>query len=387
LKFIHTSDWHLGRIFYGIHLTHDQSHVLDQLIQLIKDEKPDFLIIAGDLYDRAVPPPEAVELLDDVLTRIIIGLHVPVLIIAGNHDNPRRLGFCSRLLKSHGLHLRCSLDTWTDPVVFHDKDGPVSIYTIPYAEPPEVRELLGETGLHSHQAAMKGLIQGIREKTGENERTILVSHSFVTGGEESESERPLSVGGIQTIDASLFSWAHYTALGHLHKRQSPGNSSIHYSGSLYKYSFSEEKHEKVVLVVEMDEKGATTVTPVPLLPKRDVRCIEGYFSDIVASSPSNMPGAQPDVNDYLMVTLLDQGVILDVMNRLREVYPNVLHIRKPYLESRGAAGKTDTAQRKLGPGELFRDFVADVTGEEIPGDQLKEFEQVMNKLKSGERSQ
>lgn len=382
MKFIHTSDWHLGRIFYGIHLTDDQAFILDQLILLLKDEQPDLLIVAGDVYDRAVPPAEAVELLDDVLSRIVLDLKIPVLLIPGNHDNPRRLRFGSRLLKTRGLYLGCILDQQLDPVLFEDTHGPVCVYAVPYAEPPEVREVLCDDTLHNHHLALSAIIDRMNKRHDKKNRSIIVSHSFVAGGEESESERPLSIGGTGTVDASLFSFAHYVALGHLHKPQKIGDREIHYSGSLLKYSFSEASHQKSVQIVEMDAAGVCTVRRIHLKPRKDVQCLEGYFADLKKTPIEGISG-----EDYLMVTLLDQGVIIDVMPRLREVYPNLLHIRKPFVEAGSNRTMGSAEYRKLGEKELFASFVSQVTGEEISQAQLKEFEKVQEKIKTKGRSE
>jgi DNA repair protein SbcD/Mre11 len=375
LKFIHTSDWHLGRIFYGIHLTVDQAYVLEELLLLIKDEQPDLLIVAGDVYDRAVPPPEAVELLDDVVSRIILDLKVPVLIISGNHDNPRRLGFGSRLLESRGLYLKCFLDTAMSPFLFNDHHGPVRVYAVPYAEPAITREIFGDETLHSHQSAMNAVMNRINADLERGGRTIVVTHAFVAGGEESESERPLSVGGTGVVDAGLFARVHYTALGHLHKAQKIGDREVYYSGSLLKYSFSESTHTKSVQVAEMDGTGMCRVKQVPLRPRKDVQCIEGYFVDLMKKSP---PGISQE--DYLMATLCDQGVILDAMPRLREVYPNLLHIRKPFVEVDREHKLDSAAYQKLGAQELFTSFVAQVTGEEISDSQVQEFQLVREQV-------
>ncbi|MBN2443805.1 MAG: exonuclease SbcCD subunit D [Spirochaetales bacterium] len=397
MKFIHTSDWHLGRIFYGIRLTEDQAVVLAQLIRLIKDERPDLVILSGDVYDRAVPPPEAVDLLDDVLSRIILDVNIPVLLISGNHDNPRRLGFGSRILKSRGLYLRCSLHTQPEPVTFHDKYGKVNVFGLPFADPPEIREVFKDETLHSHNSAMKAIIGKIKTQRTRGVRTIVAAHTFAAGGEESESERPLSIGGIQTVDSSLFSCADYTALGHLHKYQKIGDKEVYYSGSLLKYSFSESEHIKSVQVVEMDGEGACVIKRIPLTPKRDVRCIEGYFADLLkpgagtySSGSVSTDKASSDTlstDDYIMATVLDQGVILDVMSRLREKYPNLLHIRKPSLETDSDTDLKGAQHRKLGEKELFKSFITEVTGEEISEEQIDEFDNVTEKLKKQERTE
>ncbi|MBN2535183.1 MAG: exonuclease SbcCD subunit D [Spirochaetales bacterium] len=383
MKFIHTSDWHLGRIFYGIHLTDDQAYVLEQLILLIRDEQPDLLVIAGDVYDRAVPPVEAVDLLDDVLSRIVLDCNVSVLLIPGNHDNPRRLKFGSRFLETRGLYLKCSFMQKMDPVIINDTNGPVYVYAFPYVEPSEAREILCDGTLHSHHLAAKAILDRVKMQHNRNIRSIIVSHSLVAGGEETtESERPLTIGGTGAVDASLFSFAHYSALGHLHKPQKIKDREIHYSGSLLKYSFSEALHEKSVQLVEMDHMGVCTVRRVPLKPRRDVRCIEGHFDDLKKSSPGGM-----SVDDYLMVTLLDQGVILDAMQRLRELYPNLLNIRKPFVEADMKSTTGVAEYQKIDEKELFASFVSQVTGEELSDIQLKEFEMVQEEMKKKGRSE
>jgi exonuclease SbcD len=275
MRFIHTADWHLGRLFHGVHLTDDQHHALMQVVQVVKEERPDAVLVAGDIYDRAIPPPEAVELLDEALCRLVIDLKVPVVLIAGNHDSPQRLHFGSRLLKDRRLYVTGNLPAKCESVVFGDGNGPVHVYAVPYCEPMIVRQGLSCEEVVDHDSAMRAIVGRIAGGHPSGERKILMGHAFVAGGAECESERPLSVGGAGTVDVGSLSGFDYVALGHLHCPQRIGGGEVRYSGSLLKYSFDEVHQPKGVYVVDMDKGGACAVRTVPIVPRRDVRKIEG----------------------------------------------------------------------------------------------------------------
>jgi len=379
MRFIHTADWHLGKLFHGVHLTEDQAYVLDQFTDFVRESEPDLVIVAGDIYDRAVPPPDAVRLLNDTVSQIVLGLRVPMLIIVGNHDSPERLAFGSQLLAEQHLHIITDISPDCAPLRFTDDQGPVNVFAIPYAEPAVVRERLGVDDVHDHDAAMKvvtGLAKAARPK---GERSVLVAHAFASGGKTSESERPLSVGGVGNVAKTRFSGFDYVALGHLHKPQSMGEST-HYSGSLMKYSFSEAGHDKCVKLVEIDGKGKCSVEEVSLKPPRDVRTVRGYLSKILEKPP---PKSARD--DYIMVTLLDRGAILDAMGKLRQVLPNVLHIERPHLGGSEAVPGRGVDHRKLGEAELFDAFFREVTGEELTSDQRSAFGEVAEQVRQEER--
>lgn len=380
MRILHTSDWHLGRIFHGIHLTGDQAHVLDQFVSLISDARPDVVLIAGDVYDRSVPPTEAVRLLDEVLSRILLDCKVPVIMIAGNHDSPERLGFGTRLMARQGLHIAGQLNSSLAPVVVRDAHGPVYFCPLPYAEPPVVRERLAEPEAASHDLAMLALVKHITASVPQGTRAVALAHAFLAGSAGCESERPLSIGGTGTVDASHFQTFHYAALGHLHQPQSAASKHIRYAGSLMKYSFSESPHRKSVTLVEMDGAGKTTFEEIPLTPRRDVRCLEGFMTDLLAG-PQNGESRE----DYIMATLKDTGAILDAMGKLREVYPNVLHIERPHLieggELRGPAGD----HRRLSEIDLFSSFFEQVTGDPLSDGQNRAFAAALEELYRKER--
>ncbi len=351
MRFLHTSDWHLGRIFHNVHLTDDQAQVLAQLVDLVRETEVDAVIIAGDIYDRAVPPAAAVELLDEVLSRLVLDLKVPTIVIAGNHDGPERLGFGARLLKERGLHIAGTLQQGLKKITLQDEHGPVHVLPIPYAVPEVVREWAKDEELRGHQAAMKALIDHARKDLPSGERGIAVAHAFVAGGEESESERALSVGGSGQVSTSLFEGFDYVALGHLHRPQNVGSQKIRYSGSLLKYSFSEVDHNKSVSLVEMDKEGGVEVTELPLAARHDLRSVKGTLQEVLSAA---MDDAHKE--DYLLAVLEDDEVLLNPMAKLRQVYPNVLHIERPHFGALTMGAATHGDHRKLSTLELFSSF-------------------------------
>ena len=373
MRILHTSDWHLGRIFHGIHLTEDQAHILAQFVSYVKEEKPDVILISGDVFDRSVPPTEAVNLLDEVITQILLDHRIPIIMVAGNHDSPERLGFGYRLLQGQGLHIVGRLEGEIQPIIIHDIHGPVHFYPIPYAEPAMVRDRLRDEGIHNHDESMGKLMDHVRRKLDNRCRNVLVAHAFVAGGVESESERPLSVGGSSVVNTSHFQDFHYVALGHLHRPQRVGQDHIRYSGSLMKYSFSEANHQKNLSMIEIDGTGGIRIEYAALSPKKDLRCIEGNLEDILRG-----PQGGESKEDYLMVTLKDEGALLDPMGKLRKVYPNVLHIERPqFMGTKNLCG-ADTNYRKMSEMDLFSSFLYQMTEKEITEEQKKAFEEVMN---------
>jgi exonuclease SbcD len=302
------------------------------------------------------------------------------MMIAGNHDSPHRLEFASRVLASKGLHVYGNVQSDPLCITLADNAGPVHFIAVPYAEPALVRERFSTDDALNHEESMKLIVERARSILPAGERSVLLAHAFVQGGVETESERPLSVGGADKIDASVFSSFNYTALGHLHRQQEIGGSHIRYAGSIYKYSFSEVDHRKGVLVVDMDEQGSCQVELVPLTPRRDVRRVEGLLKDILAGAPDGK-----EREDYLVVSLLDTAAILDVMGKLREVYPNVLHVERPCLMTGGNRTEASRDHRRLNDADLFADFFAEVTGEPPSTDEASAYEAVVDELRGRDR--
>ena len=382
MRFIHTADWHLGRLFHGASLTDDQAYLLDQLVDLARDARPDAVLVAGDVYDRAVPPPDAVQVLDDVLSRLVLDLKVPVVIIAGNHDSPGRLNFGSRLLAGRRLYVTGHLPARCEPLVLADGHGPVHFYPVPYAEPSTVRQCLECPQITDHAAAMRAVLDRVRAVHPPGARSVVIGHAFVAGGRECESERPLSVGGAGTVDAACFGGFHYTALGHLHCPQVLSGGAVRYCGSLMKYSFDESDQTKSVYVVEMDGAGACDCETIPLRPRREVRRLSGTMADLLQGAEA---GGSKD--DYLEVMLTDAGPVLDAMGRLRDVYPNVLHVRRPEHEPGAGAGPASDRPnvRTMDDAQLFRAFYAHVTNGELSAEQEAAFVEIVDDLRRRQR--
>lgn len=357
MRILHTADWHLGRVYHGVSLLEDQAHILNELVSLIRSEKPDALLIAGDVYDRSVPPADAVRLLDDTLTRIVVGEKTPVILIAGNHDSPDRLGFGARLLAEAGLTVRGVVSAETVPVVLRDQHGEVAFYPLPYAEPSLLRHCMEDESIADHHAALQAQLDRIRRDHDPARRSVVLAHAFVVGGTASESERPLSVGGTGAVGTDVFEGFDFVALGHLHRPQAMEDGRIDYAGSLLKYSFAEADHCKSISLVEIDEKGKTHVQRLPLSPRRDLRILTGSLEEIVGAAASD-----PGRNDYVLARITDTGAILDAMSKLRTAYPNALSIERPQLSGRGAALEAGTDHRKVDTRELFEAFYREMTG-------------------------
>lgn len=364
MKFIHTADWHLGKIVHGIHMTDNQKYMLQQFLNIVEKEKPDALIIAGDLYDRSVPPTEAVDLLNDILFTINIDMKVPILAISGNHDSAERLSFGTSWYKHSQLHLHGKLEEEIEPV----RIGGVNFYCAPFAEPGVVRQLHGDESIHSHQDAMKSIIGKIEKKMNVNEPNVFIGHAFVLGGQTSDSERVLSVGGSGCVSGDLFAPFAYTALGHLHSPDAISHPSIFYSGSLMKYSFSEVNQSKSVNIVDMKPDGTFTVQKCPLIPKQDMREIKGYFNEIMDPAFYEKQNRE----DYLTITLLDEGSILDPMQKLRQIYPHALQLQRQYDQNDLKRKQSFTVLKGENRTELqlFENFYEQMT--ERPFDEKKQ---------------
>ena len=378
MKFIHTSDWHIGRQLHNVSLLEDQRHVLDQILEYINSESVDALVIAGDIYDRSVPPSTAVRLLDDVLNKVCSEFNIPVILIPGNHDSAERLGFASRQLKQAGLYVIADFDQMMNPVVINTTEGEVYFYGIPYNDPESVRNYY-EVDVSSHDEAHAHLIEQINTVKSDQQSNVLISHCFIDGAEESDSERPLSIGGADRVSFEPFTAFDYVALGHLHSPQYKGKEFIRYSGSILKYSFSEQNQKKGITLVEMDSSGLKSVNHLPLIPLRDMRIIEGEFSKILEQGK-----VDPHNEDYVLIRLTDRHAILDPMNKLREVYPNVLKMEKPGMLETGEQ-QMNREKLKRGELEMFRDFFVQISGRELTEEQDEGIKQTIAELHKQEK--
>ncbi|WP_085992640.1 exonuclease SbcCD subunit D [Oceanobacillus senegalensis] len=378
MKFFHTADWHLGKLVQGVYMTEDQRYVLDQFIQAIEEEKPDAVIIAGDLYDRAVPPTEAVHLLDEVLETIVLKLHTPVLAVAGNHDSPSRLNFGSKIMREKGFHIIGNFTKELKPVVLPDEHGEVHFHLVPYCDPSVVRTVLEDDEIRSHDDAQEKILERIKRNMDPNSRHVYIGHAFVTpfGEKEentSESERPLSIGGAEYVNAQHFNAFHYTALGHLHQAHFVQNETIRYSGSILKYSISEERHQKGFHVVEMDALGNVSIEKRLFAPRRDIRTVEATMEGLLR---------HPVNEDYVFVKLLDETPVLSPMEKVRSVYPNAMHVERKnvnrtFLHENEAQKEN---RSKLSDFELFKAFYKEVKGNEPNEDTENLFKEALNEI-------
>lgn len=369
MKIIHTSDWHIGKIVNEYSMIDDQKYILNKLIELIDEENIDVLMIAGDVYDRSIPPVEAVELLNETLSKLIIDRNVSVMIISGNHDSGERLSFGSKILEKQGLYIAGSDDKLYKKVVLRDNNQNVNFYLVPYKDPALTKKLLNNKEIRSHNDAMIAVIDKIKEELNENEINILIGHGYVTMKREeaiegndhkyevaeletSESERPLSIGGTDLIDGNIFKDFDYVALGHLHGRQRIGRETMRYSGSLLKYSFSEVKQKKSVAVLDLIDKDIN-IELKELKPLRDLRIIKGNIEDLICEGRDIEEGKE----DYIQAILTDDGELMNPMEKLKSVYPNTMLIsreRKKNVSKENTLSKGEF--RKKSKIDLFKNF-------------------------------
>lgn len=350
MKFIHLSDLHLGKRVNEFSMIEDQQFILHQIVEIADREKPDGMLIAGDVYDKSVPPTEAVQLFDDFLVDLA-EQGLPVFIISGNHDSAERVAFGSRLMTRSGIYLSPVYDGLVKPVTLEDGYGKIDVYLLPFLKPAHVRRFFPDEEIGSYTDAMRVAIEHLDLDLGR--RNILITHQFVTGAVRSESEE-ISVGGADNVDAAVFDAFDYVALGHLHKAQSVTRETIRYCGTPLKYSLSEVSHEKSVTLVELAEKGEVSVETLPLVPIRDMHEIKGTYEEVTLKrfyEGTDYP------DSYMHITLTDEEDILDVMGKLRAIYPNIMKLDFDNERNRAfrKMGGADSVQQKS-PIELFSEL-------------------------------
>ena len=347
MKFIHLSDLHLGKRVNEFSMLEDQAHILSEIASIIAQEKPDGVLIAGDVYDKPIPPAEAVQLFDAFLTRLT-RMAVQTFIISGNHDSAERLSFGASLMAHSGVHIAPVYDGKVAPITLSDGFGPVNIYLLPFVKPVHVRRWFED--VETYTDALRAAIGGMEVNPAQ--RNVLVTHQFVTGADRSESEE-ISVGGADNVDASVFDAFDYVALGHIHGPQRLGRDTLRYCGTPLKYSFSEARHQKSVTVVELLEKGDVRVRTLPLAPLRDVREIRGSYMEVTARSSYEKTSTQ----DYVHIILTDEEDVPDAMGKLRVIYPNLMKLsydNRRTRENRAVEALEQLEQQS--PLELFARF-------------------------------
>ena len=387
MRIFHMGDWHIGKLVNGFYMTEDQEYILEELCKVIEEKNPDVLLIAGDLYDRSVPPVQAVELLNKYLRKIVKDLNTKIIAIAGNHDSNERIEFASSLLCDSGLYITGNLKRNIEKIVLEDEHGKINFYPIPYADVPVVRELFQDENIKNYDLAMAKIIEEINKDFNSDERNIAIAHGYITKIsddnieelEESESEKPLSIGGTDFIDYKHFEKFNYTALGHLHGPQKVGCEKIRYSGSLMKYSFSEVKQKKCVTIVDIDAQGDIKIDFVNLKPRRDFRIKKGTLEALLKDYKNE------NCEDYIKIILEDKGEILDPMAKLRAIYPNVMELaREEKLLKKAYNDVMSEEVKKKSKVDLFKSFFSDIVGEEAEENEIEIMEKIIIKAERGE---
>ncbi|MFD7655175.1 exonuclease SbcCD subunit D [Actinosynnema sp. NPDC059797] len=362
MRFLHTSDWHVGRTFHGRDLLREQEAVLGGLADLVSDERVDVVVVAGDLFDRAVPNAEAVAVCSRVLKRIRAA-GARIVVTPGNHDSATRLGFLGAFAEAGGLHLRTRVAELHEPVLFTDEHGPVAVYGIPFLEPETARHALGVPDAKGHAGVLAEAMRRVREDLARRAgaRSVVLAHAFVTGGEPCESERTIAVGGVQDVSGSVFAGVDYAALGHLHGQQTLADH-LRYSGSPVAYSFSEARHDKLVWLVELDAGGLAGVERRGLPVPRPLATLGGELEELLAAAEH-----EAVADHFLSVTLTDRVRPLDALRRLQARFPHAVHVE--WRPAEGRAGDLRFAERVRGrtDEEVACCFVEDVRGDR-PGE-------------------
>lgn len=368
MKIIHTADWHLGKIIYSNYMTQDQEYILDLFLNYLKNNKTDVLIIAGDIYDRAVPPSEAVELLNKTLSKIVIDMKIKTLIITGNHDSNERLEFLNGILSGMNLHIEGKLKTQTKKITYNDEYGNVNFYLLPYVEMQEIKDIT-KINFDTKTEALQHIIE--KMNINKNERNILIAHEYVLGGETSESERQLNIGGTEYVDSFVFNDFDYVALGHLHRPQKIKSEKINYSGSLLKYSFSESNHKKGINLITINEKENIKIEKISFTTKKDMKIIKGSFENIMQKESTK---------DYLQIILENNTPIYDAINKLRSKYPNILSMDFPNLKTNETIQAPKEDLSKIKSNDLFYKFYKEVKGNKIKDNEKEIVNEIFNEI-------
>jgi len=351
VKLFHLSDLHIGKRVNEFSMIEDQKYILTQILYAADQEKPDGILISGDVYDRTIPTAEAVQVFDAFLTRLS-EQKIPAFIISGNHDSAERLAFGSSLMGKSGIYFSKVYDGTVEKIPMQDAYGTVWIYLLPFLRPSTIRHALPERAEEVQSAADAVRIALEQTKIDEKERNVLLAHQFVTGAKRCDAEE-LQVGDVDQIPAELFASFEYVALGHIHSPQKVGRETVRYCGAPLKYAFSEAGQEKSITVVELKEKGSVDLRTIPLKPLHDLRKIRGTYLEVTAKSFYE----NRDCEDYLQVTLTDEEDVPDGMAKLRTIYPNLMRLEYDNKRTRSNA-EVRAAERveEKSELELFQEF-------------------------------
>ncbi len=373
MKLIHLSDLHLGKRVNEFSMLEDQQYILTEILQIIDREKPDGVMIAGDVYDKSVPSAEAVALLDDFLVRLA-KRDLQVFLISGNHDSPERMAFGGRLMAQSGVHLAPVYDGKVSPITLTDNYGPVNLYLLPFLKPAHVRRCFPEREILTYTDALAAAIEAMGVDPAQ--RNVLVTHQFVTGAARCDSEE-ISVGGTDNVDVSVFEPFDYVALGHIHGPQQVGRETVRYCGTPLKYSFSEAKHQKSVTVVELGKKGAVSVRTVPLTPMRDLAELRGTYEELTFRGFYDGTSYS---RDYVHITLTDEEDIPDAVSKLRIIYPNLMKLDYDNKRTRAGIVLERAEDQQRSPLELLEEFYEKQNGQPMGEEQRAFAKNLMERI-------
>lgn len=377
MKILHLADLHIGKIIYEQSLLEDQEYMLKQIEKIIEKEKIEAVLISGDIYDRSIPPADAVEVLDKFLNNLIKILKVKVFIISGNHDSKERLNFGSKIFENDGLYIQT---TYNGKIRKVELDEKINIYMLPFIKPIELRQYFENEKIETYNDAIKNIIEN--EKLDKTKINILMAHQFVTSGttnpETCESET-INVGGLDNVDASNFSEFDYVALGHIHGPQKIGEEKIRYSGTMLKYSFSEVNHHKSVVIIEI-KNGKVDFKLEPLIPLRDMRKIQGPIEELVKKE--NYEGTNQQ--DYIKAIITNEEAIYDAIGQIRKIYPNTLSLDILNSKSYNSDMNIENFEKikEKSEFELFNDFYEFQNSVRLDEEQSEIIKKVIEKTKN-----
>lgn len=380
MKFLHISDLHIGKKFKEVDFSNDQIHILNEIIKIADEEKPDGILIAGDIYDRSIPPAGAVNIFDDFLTQLE-KRKIKIFIVSGNHDSPERLNFCKEILGKNDIYIAGTFNGTLEKIKLEDEYGTLNIYLMPYIRPSFVSNYFKEIEITSYESAVKVVFDHTELES--MERNILVAHQFVTNGgiepEKSESES-ISIGGIDNIDVSTFATFDYVALGHIHGPQMIGRETVRYCGTPLKYSFSEVNHKKSVTCIEINEKDNIIISQIPLHPIRDMRIIKDSIENLL----HNEKYTGGNCEDYIHAIITDEEDIFDPVGKLRTVYRNILlfetsNAKSIVNENSRTSALGDVTTRN--PLDLFQEFYSNQNNIDLTQNQWKILQEILEEVK------
>ena len=362
MRFLHLADLHIGKRVNEFSMIEDQRYILNQILDIVKEQEVQCVLIAGDIYDKAVPSAEAVLLLDQFISRLA-EMNVKVVAISGNHDSPERIGFGAEIMSTCGVYMSHPFNGNVEKVTLEDKCGPINIYMLPFIKPAVVRPFFQEEDVSSYDRAMAIVINSI--SINKDERNVLLAHQFVKGGSICESEE-VSIGGVDQVSADYFENFDYVGLGHLHGPQTIGRETVRYAGTPLKYSFSEVNHKKSALIFDLKEKGNIEITKIPFKPIRDMKEIKGTYDQITARDFYKDMNTQ----DYYHITLTDEEDVPEAIGKLRTIYPMRLDYDNTRTRTNNAVTEIENIELKS-PLELFKEFYVIRNNQDMSPEQEK----------------